>query len=69
MATNIKEWMLKDKQKHFIRPEIFDVQLPSISSTLNARIFVRKFVQSQNVTRKKTFVRKMRTFNVNEIDT
>jgi len=31
--------------------------------------FVRKFVQSQNVTRKKTFVQKMCTFNVDEIDT
>jgi len=30
--------------------------------------FVRKFVQSQNVTRKKTFVRKIRAFNVDEID-
>jgi len=31
--------------------------------------FVRIFWQSQNVTRKMTFVRKIRTFNVDEIDT
>jgi len=30
--------------------------------------FVRKFVQSPNVTRKKAFVRKIRSFNVNGID-
>jgi hypothetical protein len=30
--------------------------------------FVRKFVQSQNVTRKKAFVRKIWAFNVDEID-
>jgi hypothetical protein len=31
--------------------------------------FAQKFVQSQNVTRKKAFVRKIRAFNVDEIDT
>jgi hypothetical protein len=30
--------------------------------------FVRKFVQSQNVTRKKAFVRKICAFHVDEID-
>jgi len=30
--------------------------------------FIRKFVQSQNVTRKKAFVLKRRTKNVDEID-
>ncbi len=30
--------------------------------------FVRKFIQSQNVTRKKAFVRKIRAFNIDEID-
>ncbi len=30
--------------------------------------FVRKFVQNQNVTRKKAFARKICTFNVDEID-
>ncbi len=30
--------------------------------------FVQKFVQSQNVTRKKAFVRKIWAFNVDEID-
>jgi len=30
--------------------------------------FVQKFVQSQNVTRKKAFVRKISAFNVDEID-
>ncbi len=30
--------------------------------------FVRKFVQSQNVTRKKAFVHKICTFNIDEID-
>jgi len=31
--------------------------------------FVQIFWKSQNVTRKMTFVRKIRTFNVDEIDT
>jgi len=30
--------------------------------------FIRKFVQSQNVSRKKAFVRKIHLFNVDEID-
>ncbi len=30
--------------------------------------FVQKFIQSQNVTRKNTFVRKTRVFIVDEID-
>jgi len=34
----------------------------------HTNFFVRKFVQSQNVTRKKTFIRKTHAFNVDEID-
>jgi len=40
----------------------------SISSTFYARFFVRKFVQSQNITRKKAFIRKTCAFNVDEIN-
>jgi len=40
----------------------------SISSMFYDTIFIRKFVQSQNVTRKKAFVRKICVFNVDEID-
>jgi len=32
-------------------------------------IFVQKFIQSQNVPRKKAFVCKIRAFNIDEIDT
>jgi len=35
---------------------------------LTCAFFVQKFLQSQNVTRKKAFVRKIRAFNVDEID-
>ena len=44
-------------------------QGPNFINILHTRFSFRKFVQSQNVTRKKTFVRKMRVFNVDEIDT
>jgi len=44
-------------------------KLLSISSTLNGRIFRTNFLTKQNVTRETTFVRKIRTFNVDEIDT
>jgi len=43
--------------------------LPSISSTFYAHVFVQIFQQSQKVTRKTTFVQKIRTYNVDEIDT
>jgi len=35
---------------------------------LTRAFFVRKFVQSQNITRKKVSVRKIREFHVDEID-
>ncbi len=49
-------------------PEVSYTNQVSISSTFYARIFRTKKLQSQNVSRKKTFVQKKRAHNVDEID-
>jgi len=52
----------------FIFLRNFRISQQNITNECTRAFFIRKFVQSKNVTRKKAFVRKIRAFNIDEID-
>jgi hypothetical protein len=66
--TTIESVMASLSDVTFPSVYICNINQVSILSTFYARVFVRKFIQSQDITRKKAFIHKICTFNGDEID-